>query len=70
MRAPTIEQAETHTLALLTDGGWGEIVVQKRAELTAAPEDVAQDHLRNAIRKAQQYGQAVVIYDAEKPADD
>lgn len=65
IRAADLDAAATRATTVTLQHGFQYLNIEKGSKLDISAEDAEQDYLTAAIRKAEETGQAIIVYDEE-----
>lgn len=68
MRAPDLDTATARATGMTLQHGFQRLTIEQGSRMVMKVEDAEHEYLRNAILKAQQTGQASIVYDDELPS--
>lgn len=67
IRAQSLDAATPRSIGVALRYGFQNFRLEKADRLDVNADEVEEDYLRNAILKAQEAGQAIIVYDQELP---
>jgi|GEM_PF-1102083 len=67
VRAPNLDAAAPRATAITLQHGFQFLTIEKGSQLDTSANKANQDYLQAARRKAEETGQAIIVYDEELP---